>query len=155
DTAENRRIRHAWANRDKWPSRHGTAPVRTGAPGVDTPGVATPGVATLIGMMADSARRLSRAISFPNVMSIVNIASYRFVGLDDLPQLRERILAQALADELRGTVLLAPEGINLFLAGTADNIRTFLTWLEQDPRLAGLEVKYSHSQTVPFRRMLV
>ena len=88
-------------------------------------------------------------------MSIVNIASYRFVGLDDLPQLRESILAQALAGELRGTVLLAPEGINLFLAGTADNIQTFLAWLEQDPRLAGLEVKYSHSETVPFRKMLV
>ena len=88
-------------------------------------------------------------------MSIVNIASYRFVGLDDLPRLRERILAQALADELRGTVLLAPEGINLFLAGTADHIRSFLAWLEQDPRLAGLEVKYSHSETVPFRKMLV
>nr|MBF0684435.1 sulfurtransferase [Pseudomonas sp.] len=88
-------------------------------------------------------------------MSIVNIASYRFVGLDDLPELRERILAQALAGELRGTVLLAPEGINLFLAGTADNIQTFLAWLGQDPRFAGLEVKYSYSQTVPFRKMLV
>lgn len=88
-------------------------------------------------------------------MSIVNIASYRFVGLDDLPRLRESILSQALADELRGTVLLAPEGINLFLAGTADHIRSFLAWLEQDPRFAGLEVKYSYSETVPFRKMLV
>jgi len=88
-------------------------------------------------------------------MSIVNIAAYRFVSLDGLAELRERILAEAGATQLRGTVLLASEGINLFLAGTAVNIRSFLDWLQQDVRFAALEVKYSESATVPFRKLLV
>lgn len=88
-------------------------------------------------------------------MSIVNIAAYRFVGLDELPELRERMRAAALREQLRGTILLAPEGINLFLAGAAENIAAFLHWLQEDPRFAGLEVKYSHSAEAPFRKMLV
>jgi UPF0176 protein len=50
-------------------------------------------------------------------MSIVNISAYRFVSLDDLPTLRERMLERCDALALKGTILLAPEGINLFLAG--------------------------------------
>ncbi len=88
-------------------------------------------------------------------MSIVNIAAYRFVGLDDLPDLRERVRTAATQADLHGTVLLAPEGINLFLAGTAQNIQAFLDWLRQDSRFADLEVKYSYSDDVPFRKMLV
>ncbi len=48
---------------------------------------------------------------------ITNIAAYLFVSLEDLPDLRERILVRIVALGLKGTVLLAPEGINLFLAG--------------------------------------
>src|SRR5690606_29067281 len=69
------------------------------------------------------ARCSGRPSPHTQAMSIVNIASYRFVGLDDLPSLRERIRSAALENRLLGTVLLAPEGINLFLAGTADDIR--------------------------------
>ena len=52
--------------------------------------------------------------------NVVNVAPYKFVALDDLPALQSELreLTDALA--LKGTVLLAPEGINLFLAETAD-----------------------------------
>lgn len=88
-------------------------------------------------------------------MSVLNIAAYRFVSLDDLPTLRERVRAEAEALALKGTVLLAPEGINLFLAGADSAIETFLAWLHADPRFAGLETRASRSERVPFGRLRV
>jgi UPF0176 protein len=88
-------------------------------------------------------------------MSILNISAYRFVGLDDLPALRERVLAQCHALALKGTILLAPEGINLFLAAPREAIDAFMTWLREDSRFAGLEAKESFSDEPPFKRMRV
>jgi UPF0176 protein len=88
-------------------------------------------------------------------MSTVNLSAYRFVSLDDLPALRERVLARCEALSLKGTILLAPEGINLFLAGPRDAIDSFMNWLREDPRFAGLTPKESVSDTVPFGRMRV
>ena len=88
-------------------------------------------------------------------MSILNISAYRFVSLDDLPALRERVLAQCEALALKGTILLAPEGINLFLAGPREAIDAFMAWLHQDSRFAGLQAKESLSDDVPFKRMRV
>jgi UPF0176 protein len=88
-------------------------------------------------------------------MSILNISAYRFVSLDDLPALRTRVLAQCEALALKGTILLAPEGINMFLAGSREAIETFLSWLREDSRFADLEVKESLSDDVPFKRMRV
>jgi UPF0176 protein len=93
-------------------------------------------------------------ISIPP-MSILNISAYRFVSLDDLPALRERVLAQCHALSLKGTILLAPEGINLFLAAPRDAIDAFMAWLHQDPRFAGLQAKESFSDDAPFQRMRV
>lgn len=92
---------------------------------------------------------------FPNAMSIVNLSAYRFVGLDDLPTLRERVLARCEALALKGTILLAPEGINLFLAGPREATDAFMGWLHEDPRFAGLEPKVSLSDEAPFGRMRV
>lgn len=86
---------------------------------------------------------------------MLNIAAYRFVELDDLPSLRQRLHDRAEAAALKGTVLLAPEGINLFLAGEAAALRDWLADLCADPRFAGLQVKESHSATVPFGRLRV
>jgi UPF0176 protein len=88
-------------------------------------------------------------------MSILNISAYRFVSLDDLPALRARVLAQCEALALKGTILLAPEGINLFLAGPRDAIDAFMAWLHQDVRFADLVAKESLSESVPFKRMRV
>jgi len=94
------------------------------------------------------------AVSIP-AMPILNIAAYRFVSLDDLPALRERVLERASALALKGTVLLAPEGINLFLAGPREALDAFMAWLRTDTRFAGLEAKESISDEVPFGRLRV
>ena len=88
-------------------------------------------------------------------MSILNISAYRFVSLDDLPALRERMLAQCHALALKGTILLAPEGINLFLAAPREAIDAFMEWLRSDARFAGMQPKESLSDEVPFKRMRV
>ena len=87
--------------------------------------------------------------------SVVNIAAYKFVSLDALPDLRAHLLAWAGAAALKVTILLAEEGINLFLAGSAEGIDAFLQTLRADARFADLEVKFSHSEGVPFRKLLV
>lgn len=89
------------------------------------------------------------------VPEILNVSAYKFVQLDDCTALREQLLAQAMASGLHGTILLAPEGINLFLAGEAPPLRAFLQSLQSDPRLSGLPIKESWSKSVPFRKMRV
>jgi UPF0176 protein len=89
------------------------------------------------------------------VNHILNISTYRFVVLDDLEALRAQIHAQAAARQLKGTVLLAEEGINLFLAGAPESVRDFMAWLRTDARFAGLEAKESLSSAVPFGKLLV
>ena len=88
-------------------------------------------------------------------MSLLNIAAYKFITLTDLPVLQEQMLHAASAAQLKGTVLLASEGINLFLAGPTDALRGFLAGLREDPRFADLEPKESWSAHPPFRKMLV
>lgn len=89
------------------------------------------------------------------VQEILNIAAYKFVAIDDAPLLRDELRVRAQSLDLKGTILLAPEGINLFLAGTAEAVRGFVAALHADARLADLETKESWSATQPFRRMLV
>jgi UPF0176 protein len=86
---------------------------------------------------------------------IFNIAAYKFVSLENLEQRRLVLLEQTQAQSLKGTILLTPEGINLFLAGIQENIEQFLVWLRQDPTFADLEVKYSVSPDLPFKKMLI
>ncbi|MFT3717208.1 sulfurtransferase [Pseudorhodoferax sp.] len=87
--------------------------------------------------------------------AVLNISAYKFVPLADAPALRERLLERATALDLKGTVLLAGEGINLFVAGAEAAVRDFVATLRADPRLADLAPKESWSATQPFRRMLV
>jgi UPF0176 protein len=89
------------------------------------------------------------------VNNVLNVSAYRFVPLPDAAGLREPLLRRAGELALKGTILLAGEGINLFLAGAPAAVRTFLQELRADPRLAGLEAKESWSEQVPFGRLLV
>ena len=86
---------------------------------------------------------------------ILNIAAYLFVDIADADALAPRIRARAERDGLRGSVLVAPEGLNLFLAGEAPVLRGFLDWLRADPRFAALQARESWSASVPFRRLKV
>lgn len=89
------------------------------------------------------------------VNDILNISCYKFVALPDAPALRETLLERALAAELKGTILLAEEGINFFLAGPAAQVHGFVDALRTDARFADLAPKESWSSDVPFRKMLV
>ena len=86
---------------------------------------------------------------------ILNIAAYRFVAIDDAQAIVDRLRAEAERNDLRGTVLVAPEGINLFLAGVQAKVETFLAALRADARFAGIEIKRSWSEVVPFARLKV
>lgn len=86
---------------------------------------------------------------------VTNIAAYLFVSIDDIPALRAQWLNRCNELSLKGTILIAPEGINLFLAGDGGNIDTFLAEVRADQRFASLQVKVSYSDTQPFRYMRV
>lgn len=88
-------------------------------------------------------------------MQILNIAAYKFIALDELPALQLALREAAQSRALRGTVLLAEEGINLFLAGGSSDIHDFLAWLRSDVRFHDLAVKQSWSTAQPFRKLLV
>ena len=88
-------------------------------------------------------------------MQILNIAAYKFVALDRLPVL-QAALAQALGMRgIKGTVLLAEEGINLFLAADSAAIHDFLAWLRRDLRFQDLDIKESWSAAPPFGKLMV
>jgi UPF0176 protein len=86
---------------------------------------------------------------------ILNIAAYQFVPVDDPAGLAAHLRTLAEAGDLRGTVLVAGEGINVFLAGTTSAIHVFLDALREDPRFADIIVKESHSRSQPFARLKV
>ncbi|MEW6372015.1 MAG: sulfurtransferase [Pseudomonadota bacterium] len=85
----------------------------------------------------------------------VNVAAYKFVTLDNLDELRGQY--QSLCNELglKGTVLLTPEGINMFVSGPREQIDRYLDWVRSDARLADLEWKESYSNEQSHKRMLV
>ena len=91
----------------------------------------------------------------PSVNTILNISAYKFVPLPDAEDLRVLLQARAQALALKGTILLAEEGINLFLAGPADAVRGFVAQLHHDARFADIAPKESWSASQPFRKMLV
>ena len=86
---------------------------------------------------------------------IVNIAAYRFLPLDNLKALRTRLQMLCAEAELKGSILLSPEGINLFVAGGEPRIERLLAELRSWPGLENLQPKFSHTDHQPFRRMLV
>ena len=84
-----------------------------------------------------------------------NISAYQFASLDGLKELRSSLLDLCRQSALKGTILLAPEGINLFVAGDRPAIDRLLDTLKGLPQLADLDPKFSLSQEQPFSRMLV
>lgn len=89
------------------------------------------------------------------MQQFLNISAYKFVSITDLPALREQLLSCSRMPALKGTILIAEEGINLFLAGPAQAVRGFVAFMKKDPRFADLKPKESWSESVPFKKMLV
>ena len=87
--------------------------------------------------------------------NVLNISAYKFVPLPDAQALRETLLSRAQTLQLKGTILLAEEGINLFLAGPATDVHEFVAQLHADARFADIAPKESWSKTQPFKKMLV
>ena len=93
-----------------------------------------------------------------NSAPFLNVSFYRFLDISDQerPIWRASLKERALKHGLKGTILLAPEGINGFLSGAPDELRAFLEELRSSyPGLEGLDAKESFSSDQPFRRMLV
>ncbi|WP_091706111.1 sulfurtransferase [Microbacterium sp. cf046] len=87
--------------------------------------------------------------------SVLNISAYLFTRIADPHSLRPSLRQHAIAAGLKGTILLAEEGINLFLAGGSDDLRGFVDALREDPRFSELATKESWSSSQPFQRLLV
>ncbi len=92
-------------------------------------------------------------------MKILNVAAYKFVGIPDRKTLQPILQERCEQLGLKGTILLADEGINLTLAGSESSVRSFLSYLANDQifgdRFNDLELKESFSEHQPFGKMVV
>ncbi|MFV0543668.1 MAG: rhodanese-related sulfurtransferase [Marinicella pacifica] len=86
---------------------------------------------------------------------IVVCALYHFVRLENFKSLREPLLTLMKQQHVRGTLLLAEEGINGTIAGSREGVDAVLNWLRQDKRLAELDSKESLTDEMPFYRSKV
>jgi UPF0176 protein len=88
-------------------------------------------------------------------MSQVIAAFYKFISLDDYQNRRQPLLNLCQQYNIKGTILLAAEGINGTIAGTRSSIDTILAALRSDPCLADLGHKESTATKSPFDRLKV
>jgi UPF0176 protein len=84
-----------------------------------------------------------------------NIAAYKFAPLHDLEALKSELREMCTEAGMRGTILLSPEGINLFVAADRPATDKLLVRLRTIPELADITAKVSESDHQPFNRMLV
>lgn len=88
-------------------------------------------------------------------MPILNIAGYKFTILSGLSDLQQSLLAFACQQDLKGTILISKEGININLAGTVPSIEAFKTYLNSQPDLTGMTFHESYSETQPFKHLKI
>ncbi len=86
---------------------------------------------------------------------VINLSCYKFAPLGDLAVWQDKLTNLCIASGLKGTILLAPEGINFFLAGTRPQLDGVLKLIRSMPGLADIAPKESASSDQPFKRMLV
>lgn len=86
---------------------------------------------------------------------IIIAALYRFVRLDNFEELRQPLLRVMLDNQVRGTLLLAAEGINGTVAGEETAVERLLDYLRRDDRLRDFDCKFSTDDTMPFYRTRV
>jgi len=82
-------------------------------------------------------------------------AFYKFIELADAQSLQ--IQLQKLCEEhnVRGTILLASEGINSTIAAKPDDLQIVISHLLDDARFSDLDIKYSNADTIPFRKIKI
>lgn len=86
---------------------------------------------------------------------IINVSGYRFVELEYLPLLQADMRADFAEIGILGTILLADEGINAALAGTATQVQAVRDWFEKDARFTDLWLKESASEMLPFAKLKI
>ena len=82
-------------------------------------------------------------------------ALYKFIRLDDFEEIQVPLKIFLESLNIRGTLLLAKEGVNGTISGDNDSIMKSLDYLQKDERLVGLEYKFSYSEKPPFKRLKV
>ena len=82
-------------------------------------------------------------------------ALYKFVTLENFAEIQAPLLELLKSHDIKGTLLLAKEGINGTVAGSDAGIKAMLTWLETDERLKGIVYKLSYTDNMPFLRTRV
>ncbi len=82
-------------------------------------------------------------------------ALYQFVHLDDFEDFSKPLRELMAKLEIKGTILLALEGLNGTVSGTQDSIDQLLDFLDKDGRFNQLEIKFSQSKELPFKRLKV
>ncbi|SOC36839.1 UPF0176 protein [Rhizobium subbaraonis] len=98
---------------------------------------------------------LQSELSPPAGEAFLVAALYHFVSVPRFAELRAPLQALCEENGVRGTLLLAHEGINGTIAGPAEGIQTVLAYLRAQPEFAGLEHKESRAADMPFLRMKV
>ncbi len=88
-------------------------------------------------------------------MPVAVAALYQFAPFPDPEALRAALLAACEAQGIKGTLLLAREGINGTIAGPAEGLEAVLSHIRALPGCAGLEVKFSEAPAMPFGRLKV
>ncbi|HVV69700.1 MAG TPA: rhodanese-like domain-containing protein [Gammaproteobacteria bacterium] len=91
------------------------------------------------------------------MMQYINLAAYKFIRLqpEKLVLLQSQLKQKTLEYGIKGTILLSPEGINLFLAGAFNAMKSLQEFLNTLPEIANLQYKTSESSHIPFKRMIV
>lgn len=88
-------------------------------------------------------------------MSLILASFYKFVKLSDLETLQVSLLELCKQEEIKGTILLAPEGFNANIAGNNNGINNVINYFQNDFRFEDLEIKTCEIKTPPFERMKV
>ena len=87
--------------------------------------------------------------------NITVCALYKFVTLNNHVDFRDQVHTQLLNNHIKGTILLAEEGINGTISGSSSDIDSFLDWLRSDQRLQDIDYKLSFHSKQPFHRTKV
>lgn len=97
----------------------------------------------------------ARLIEVFMIENIVIATFYKFVPLEDFEEMKAPLKRFCIQHNLKGTILLAKEGINSTISGECNDINALMTHLRNDPRLADLTWKESFFESKPFERMKV
>ena len=102
-----------------------------------------------------SIRRPGKKLSSMSSQTYKIAAFYKFAPLPDYRERREPLRAFSEAQGVKGTILLAEEGINSTIAGPNNGLEKVLEYIQSDPAIGKLKIKYSKAPEIPFYRMKV